>query len=258
MPNRKKHFFVQVQVVPNYVYLRCPTAKKTFPKSAVPYRKNQCCKNQCCENPCRKKSYVSYVYDKARSQQQQPAADMTSMASMMMMMMQNMQQQQQPGRPNIVIAPTAGGLRRAGSGSLEGSGSLAALADGPAEAAEAKEGEAPKEEEEEDVGPGIRLSVGVASAEIEKAIEAGKSTKRKRQAALAEVPPTQTVPGMPKKGEQVTYRAAVITAKDAQSKFRLFLSAKHRGGLDVDRSWKTSSKSEAFKKAIERIDTFWA
>ena len=103
----------------------------------------------------------------------------------------------------------------------------------------------------------IRLSPGAAADAIGEAIAQGKANKRQRREEAAAVPPTQPVPKCPSSGGSVKYRGAVITSKDDKNKFRLFVSAKCKGGLDVDRSWKTSSKADAYKKAIEKIDQFW-
>ena len=61
-------------------------------------------------------------------------------------------------------------------------------------------------------------------------------------------------------GGSVTFRCAQIISKDTQFKFRIFIGTKDGDGrsLDVDRKWASSTKTEAYKRCIEKVNQFWA
>ena len=111
----------------------------------------------------------------------------------------------------------------------------------------------------------VGLTVGAAAAEIRQAVYNGKKRKKNgeeapeqakgpRRPAAAKGPR----PKLPKPNDAVKYREASIISKDAQNKFRVFMSATVNGGFDVDRKWASSSRQAAFDSALDKVDSFWA
>ena len=112
----------------------------------------------------------------------------------------------------------------------------------------------PKQPAEDASGALVGLTVGAAADEIRSAVNKGKKRKNTDGSAPAKGPR----PKLPKPGDTAQYREAVIKSKDEQQKFRVFINAKIRGGIDVDRKWATSSRQAAFDSALDKVDSFWA